>query len=454
MAGTYYSNSILKKESPQYAYALAILSGGIAFIVPQLGAPISAWLSYALLAALFASIWPYRALQWAGWLCLPILLLVCFDVVGSRSVSGFLNNVMIFSKVLSAACLGAYLGSKLSVRKIANRSAKRQFKRKRSKSSESRALNGLRLEELAAPIEGVETVFSNHDTIAPVQVHEQATYFNGINAALIKAAQEGDHESIELLIAKGADVNAESGDQWMPLTIAAQGFDVEMAKALFGQEAAFDDSGGKGCTALMIAIIEGHVEVVRALLEHGARVNARNNKGWTALRFAVSMDETEILRVLLDAGADANLADDEGKTALMQAAGENIRESLKALLDAGADARIKDHNEQTALKIAQKQGHTEIIKLLKDAEAKASTRIEVRARLLEAGNPEAADKTHRVIKVCCGQHYGEVARYDVIPTRAALPQDCEETGREGNEEECLDYAWKNNIEELEWRLGF
>jgi len=376
------SHSFPERESPQYAYALAILSGGIAFIAPQFGAPISTWLSCALLAALFGSIWPYQALQWGGWLCLPILLLMCFDVISTRNIGGVLSSDgTLLVKALLSACLGAYIGSKLSVRKLAHRAAHRRVRRRRLKSNGNSARTGRALKELNAPLKSVETSLSSHSASSTAPAIETVAHFHSLDVALIKATQEGDLKRIERLMADGADVNASSNEQWTPFTIAAQGFAVETVNTLFGQSAALDSSAGQGWTALMIATIAGHLEVVRALLEKGAQVNALNNQGWTALRFAVSMDETEILRALLDAGADANIPDHEGKTALMQAAGENIHDSLKILLDAGADPHLKDHNQQTALMLAERQNHTEIIKLLKEAEAEASANIDARGSL-------------------------------------------------------------------------
>jgi hypothetical protein len=364
------SHSFPERESPQYASALAILSGGIAFIAPQFGAPVSTWLSCALLAALFGSIWPSQALQWGGWLCLPILLLMCFDVISTRNLGSVLSSDgTIFVEALSSACLGAYVGSKLSVRKLAHRAAHRRVRRRRLRSNGNGAQTGRALKELAAPHKSVETSLSSHSSNSTVPAIETVAHSHTRNAALIKAAQEGALKGIRLLIADGADVNASSNEQWTPFTIAAQGFAVETVKTLFGQSAALDTSVNQGWTALMIATIAGHLEVVRALLEHGAQVNALNYQGWTALRFAVSMDETEILRALLNAGADANIPDHEGKTALMQAAGENTIHSLKMLLDAGADPHLKDHNEQTALMLAERQNHTEVIKLLKETDA-------------------------------------------------------------------------------------
>ncbi|HEY0385043.1 MAG TPA: hypothetical protein VGC64_03495, partial [Pyrinomonadaceae bacterium] len=151
----YYSKSILQRELPQYAYALAILSGGSAYIVSQLVTQRIALFSYALLAALFASIWPYKALQWGVWLCLPVALLVCIDVIATGNLVGVvLGSGIMFAKTLSFACLGAYLGSKLSIRKIANRLAHRKRLKSQRKSAESNPL----LKEPATPHISVKTI--------------------------------------------------------------------------------------------------------------------------------------------------------------------------------------------------------------------------------------------------------------------------------------------------------
>jgi ankyrin repeat protein len=365
------SASILKGEAPQYVYAVVILSGGIAFIISQLAAPFTAWLCYALLAALFAFIWPNRALQWGGWLCLPIASLIFLDLIGTGSIDVLMRNGPIFIKALSFACLGAFVGSKLSVLKISHRFAIRQANRNRLDRKGKRAQKGLVLTKPAVRVPSVAPLLSSHSFSELAREIESPAHSGGLNAALIKAAQEGDLSRVELLFTSGADVNAKSQDRWSPLMFEPHDADVEMVKTLFGVGSKLNAPGDQGWTALMIATIEGHVEVVRSLLEHGAEVCAEKTKGWTALRFAVSMDETTILRMLLDAGADADSSDHEGKTALMQAAGENSLESLKALLDAGADPNIKDHKGQTALMIARTQEHTKIIELLKEAEAKA-----------------------------------------------------------------------------------
>jgi hypothetical protein len=107
--------------------------------------------------------------------------------------------------------------------------------------------------------------------------------------------------------------------------------------------------------------------------------------------------------------------------------------------------------------IAQKQGRTEIIKLLKEAEAKALPRIAAPVNIQNVDCSKVADKTHRVIKIPRDQYYGLLENYDVIPRGVSLPCGCEETGLEGNEEECWKKAWTGNIgepAELGWWLSF
>jgi ankyrin repeat protein/uncharacterized protein YbdZ (MbtH family) len=458
MAAT-HSKPLLQGEFPQYAYALAILTGGIVFMVAQMGAPLVAcWASYALLGTLLGSVWPRGGLQWGVWLCLPIILMICFEVVLTWSLGGLWGYGIILGQALGCACVGAYLGSRLSRRSVTNRSANKRLKRKRASVAVKDAQQILARKDPAVSLLASATTNSSSPSArSAVETIEPAAHVHLLNAALIEAVKAGDINQIERLVADGADVNVKSRDQWSPLMTESPGGEMEMVETLFGEGAIkANSSAGQGWSTLMIATIEGHGEVVRALLEYGAEVDAENNQGWTAMRFAVSMDETVILRLLLMVGADANLADHEGTTALMQAAGENSVESLKALLDAGADPLVKDRNRQTALTLAQKQGHTSIIKLLKEAEATAANKLKAPADIPGQASG-ACDKTHRVIKVLRDHSYGSMARYNAIPLGVALPFGCEETGREGNEEECLDYAWRSSIDvrpKLAGLLGF
>src|SRR5947208_1346100 len=77
---------------------------------------------------------------------------------------------------------------------------------------------------------------------------------SGVNAELLEAAEAGQVERIQDLLAKGASVGAR-------------------------------DKIGR--TALMLAAIEGRVEAVKVLLEKGGDLNAVNEYGAKAFDFAM-----------------------------------------------------------------------------------------------------------------------------------------------------------------------
>lgn len=107
---------------------------------------------------------------------------------------------------------------------------------------------------------------------------------NNSDTALMLAADKGNIETVQALLAKGADVNTEND----------------------------------GNTALMLAAMNGHAEIVQALLAKGADVNVKANNSDTALMEAAADGHTEIVQALLTNGTDVNAKNnDDGRTALM-----------------------------------------------------------------------------------------------------------------------------------------
>jgi ankyrin repeat protein len=134
---------------------------------------------------------------------------------------------------------------------------------------------------------------------------------------LLACAHRGAVPAVEMLIARGADVNAK--DSW------------------------------RGQTALMWAAAENHAELIKVLLAGGAVVDARSNGNFTALMFAVRQDAREAVRLLLAAGADVNLTGPNGQD-LLRLAINNRHYTLGAtLLDAGARPMTRDKQGETPL---------------------------------------------------------------------------------------------------------
>jgi ankyrin repeat protein len=116
---------------------------------------------------------------------------------------------------------------------------------------------------------------------------------------LINAATHGNAQAVRMLIAKGADVNAVSGDGSFQK--------VKAGTIALGT-----------WTPLLSAAAFGPTGLVKMLLDAGARVNVQDVRGMTPLMLAVATDRQspEVIAMLIAKGADANVKSLAGETAL------------------------------------------------------------------------------------------------------------------------------------------
>ena len=104
-------------------------------------------------------------------------------------------------------------------------------------------------------------------------------------------------------MAAGADVNAkEVGDKWTPLHNAAWGGHKEIAELLIAKGADMNAKDDEGMTPLHPAAAAGHREIAELLIAKGVDVNAKvasgSKQGLTALDAANETDQTEIADLL------------------------------------------------------------------------------------------------------------------------------------------------------------
>ncbi len=114
---------------------------------------------------------------------------------------------------------------------------------------------------------------------------------------LMLAAGNGNLKAVELLLAKGADVNAVSPEK---------SDTVKNGAIALGN-----------LTALMLAAPTGGLEVTKALLDAGAKVNVQDVRRMTPLMLAVATDHADprTVRLLLQKGAEVDIKDSTGLTA-------------------------------------------------------------------------------------------------------------------------------------------
>ena len=105
------------------------------------------------------------------------------------------------------------------------------------------------------------------------------------NEQLLIASVSGTTESVEQLIADGADPNT-TKEGFTPLMIAAFHGRSEIVEKLLLNSADVNAKNVKGVTVLMMAARTGYVETVRLLIASGANICSADNNGSTAINYA------------------------------------------------------------------------------------------------------------------------------------------------------------------------
>lgn len=101
--------------------------------------------------------------------------------------------------------------------------------------------------------------------------------------ALMMAALKGNMTGAQLLLDRGAQVNRAD---WSPLHYAATGPEPKLVQLLIERGAILDAASPNGTTPLMMAAQYGREESVTLLLDRGADPKHRNQLGLTAADFA------------------------------------------------------------------------------------------------------------------------------------------------------------------------
>ena len=188
-----------------------------------------------------------------------------------------------------------------------------------AKGADPKVVDVLKVNALNAAVRGndVETIKIIADAGLAIDVPD----FTG-STPLIGAASNGNLPAVKLLLAKGANVNAVSGDgsfqkvkagtialgNWTPLLASASSGSPEMIAVLLDAGADVNARDVRGMTSIMLAVATDrpNPDGVRTLIDRKADVNVRSLAGETALDWARKIGNPSVVRMLERAGGAAS----------------------------------------------------------------------------------------------------------------------------------------------------
>ena len=178
---------------------------------------------------------------------------------------------------------------------------------------------------------------------AGVDVNEESS--KGLTP-LHYAASAGHNDIVELLIERGANVNAtDSGKGATPLDYAHWRDHEEVIETLNAHNAQREhEKGGKGIgqsSLIHDAALDGDIDEVQRQLDAGVDPNLKSSKGATPLFYAVYGGHLEIVELLITRGADVNALYLNGNSVLDQAHNYDDQEMVELLEAHGAEVADK-----------------------------------------------------------------------------------------------------------------
>ncbi|MFC1603384.1 ankyrin repeat domain-containing protein, partial [Planctomycetota bacterium] len=179
--------------------------------------------------------------------------------------------------------------------------------------------------------------------------------------AIQRAAMAGHKDVVELLISKGADIDA---GEVSPIQLAVENGHKDIAELLIAKGADIDVKNETGNTLLHLAAQGAHKDVVELLVEKSVNINARNNEGRAPTHLAAQRGQRDMIKLLLEKGADVNAKDNDGNTLLQHALQQRRWSIAKDLIDAGVEVNATNNSGKYPLHIAARRRRDDLIKQL------------------------------------------------------------------------------------------
>lgn len=160
---------------------------------------------------------------------------------------------------------------------------------------------------------------------------------------------------VQLLIAstKDFDPDAQDGLGWTPLMMASSLKHADaIVDLLLAKGADVNKTNSAGQTVLHFCASKGNIDTARKLVAGGASARTRDRRSQLALHRAASVGSVPMIRLLLENKSPINTSDVDGMTPLHHAVAEGFGDAAIVLLKAGAESDRKNGEGLLAIEMA------------------------------------------------------------------------------------------------------
>uniref|UniRef100_A0A674PCM8 Death-associated protein kinase 1 n=1 Tax=Takifugu rubripes TaxID=31033 RepID=A0A674PCM8_TAKRU len=185
------------------------------------------------------------------------------------------------------------------------------------------------------------------------------------------------------------DVNQPNKHGTPPLLIAAGCGNIQIIEVLMRKGAEIQAGDKSGANAIYYAARHGHVETLKFLHEKKCPLDIQDKSGETALHVAARYGNVDVVSYLCSIRANPDLADREQETPLHCAAWHGYSTVARALCQAGCHVNAKNREGESPLLTASARGFVDIVECL----------VEHRATL-EASDKDGHTALHLAVRRC------------------------------------------------------
>ncbi|KAJ1551699.1 hypothetical protein HK096_004108, partial [Nowakowskiella sp. JEL0078] len=180
---------------------------------------------------------------------------------------------------------------------------------------------------------------------------------NDGNTVLHLAASAGKLHAINILIAKGAEINKRNKEGESALFRSVNSLQLSCVETLVDSGADVKFITNDGESAISKACVRGDIQIVQFLLRSGANTDVTNKDGESVLYQTLQHEKWACAEVLILAGANVATVTKTGNTALHSVAISGNIDIFTLLLSKKADLNVQNDAGETPVYLAARNSH-------------------------------------------------------------------------------------------------